>query len=131
MGETKEALSVLLNMQQPERTLTLLGCSTGLRISEALGLKWEDIDCAHSRINIVRACSGGVVSKPKTKASKAPVPLHPILEAFLRAWQKESMYSEPETGFLPALGERESNPEWPTRWSRIIFVQQQLKRELL
>ena len=94
--EPKQALAVLLNLEQPERTLTLLVCATGLRISEALGLKWEDIDCEHSRINIVRACSGGVVSKPKTKASQAPVPLHPILEAFLREWQKESMYSGPE-----------------------------------
>ena len=115
---------------QPERTLTLLVCSTGLRISEALGLKWEDIDCAHSRINIVRACSGGVVSKPKTKASKAPVPLHPILEAFLRAWQNENMYSAPGHWVFASTRRKGKQPRVANGWSRITFVPQPLKREL-
>src|SRR6266566_1653479 len=34
------------------------------------------------------------VNLPTKHHGQAPVPLHPILEAFLRAWQKESTYSE-------------------------------------
>lgn len=34
----EQAYSVLLNLREPERTLTLLAAGTGLRISECLGL---------------------------------------------------------------------------------------------
>ncbi|HKV79253.1 MAG TPA: tyrosine-type recombinase/integrase [Candidatus Sulfotelmatobacter sp.] len=53
--DPKQALAILLGMRQPERTLTLLVAATGLRISEALGLKWEDIDYLKQRICITRA----------------------------------------------------------------------------
>ena len=36
----EQAYAVLLNLQEPERTLTLLAAGTGLRISECLGLQW-------------------------------------------------------------------------------------------
>jgi integrase len=91
----EKAFEILMDMKQPERTLTLLISATGLRISEALGLKWEDIDCVRSRINISRAYVGGVLGKPKSKASQAPVPLHPVLAAFLREWQQQTVYSGP------------------------------------
>ena len=34
---------LLLALPEPERTLTLLTCGTGLRISECLGLQWHDV----------------------------------------------------------------------------------------
>jgi hypothetical protein len=39
----EQAYAVLLNLQEPERTLTLLAAGTGLRISECLGLEWQDV----------------------------------------------------------------------------------------
>ena len=36
----QQAFAVLMQLQEPERTLTLLAASTGLRISECLGLQW-------------------------------------------------------------------------------------------
>jgi integrase len=36
----KQAFDVLMQLEEPERTLTLLAASTGLRISECLGLQW-------------------------------------------------------------------------------------------
>ncbi len=35
----KQAFDVLMHLHEPERTLTLLACATGLRISECLGLQ--------------------------------------------------------------------------------------------
>ena len=39
----EQAYAVLVNLQEPERTLTLLASGTGLRISECLGLQWQDV----------------------------------------------------------------------------------------
>jgi integrase len=39
----EQAFAVLLRLPEPERTLALLSAGTGLRISEALGLQWQDI----------------------------------------------------------------------------------------
>ncbi len=81
-------------MPQPERTLTLLIAATGLRISECLGLQWQDIDYDRNKIFVRRAWTRGQIGKPKSKASKAPVPLHSILATFLLEWQRETQYSK-------------------------------------
>jgi len=79
-----KTFEVLQLMPQLERTLTLLIAATGLRISEGLGLQWQDIDYGKQKIFVRRAWTRGEVGKPKSRASKAPVPLHPVLAAFLR-----------------------------------------------
>ncbi len=40
----EQAFAVLVDLPEPERTLTLLAASTGLRISECLGLQWQDVN---------------------------------------------------------------------------------------
>ncbi len=67
---SKQAFEVLLNIPEPRRTLTLSDAATALRVSELLGLMWMDLDL-----------------EPKSKASKAPVPMHPLLAGFLLAWR--------------------------------------------
>jgi integrase len=67
---------------EPERTLTLLAAGTGLRISECLGLQWHDVDFADQRIHVRRTWVHGRLGSPKTKASKAPVPMHSLLADF-------------------------------------------------
>ena len=71
----EQAYAVLLNLQEPERTLTLLASGTGLRISECLGLQWQDVSFADSIIHVRRTWTCGQVGLPKSKASKGPVPL--------------------------------------------------------
>jgi integrase len=41
-------------LPESERVLTLVIAATGLRISEALGLQWHDVDYANQRINLRR-----------------------------------------------------------------------------
>jgi len=50
----EQAYAVLLNLQEPERTLTLLAAGTGLRISECLGLQWQDVSFAEAVIQVRR-----------------------------------------------------------------------------
>jgi integrase len=40
----EKTFQILQLIPQSERTLTLLIAATGLRISECLGLQWQDID---------------------------------------------------------------------------------------
>jgi Phage integrase family len=72
----EQAFTVLLSLAEPERTLTLLAAGAGLRISECLGLQGQDVDFANQLIRVRRTWVHGHVGVPKTKASKAPVPMH-------------------------------------------------------
>jgi integrase len=70
----------------------LLAAGTGLRISECLGLQWQDINFSEAMIHVRRTWTCGRVRLPKSKASRAPVPLHPLLAAFMQRWNNETPY---------------------------------------
>jgi integrase len=79
-------------LPEPESTLTLLAAITGLRISECLGLQWGDVDFAAQVIQVRRTWTGGREGLPKSKASQAAVPLHPVLASHMGSWQKATPY---------------------------------------
>src|SRR6266566_4073073 len=45
----------LSNLEEPCRTAVLLGASSGLRVGELLGLKWEDVDFEVLEVNVTRS----------------------------------------------------------------------------
>jgi len=91
----EEGFKILMAMPQPERTLTLLIAATGLRISECLGLQWADVDYESQQISVRRSWTAGKVGRSKSPASKAPVPLVPLLAGFIREWQQQTPYGQP------------------------------------
>ena len=99
----EQAYAVLLNLQEPERTLTLLASGTGLRISECLGLQWQDVRFADAMIHVRRTWTCGQVGLPKSKASKGPVPLDPLLSDFMLRWKKQTRYSQPCDWVFPSV----------------------------
>jgi integrase len=99
----EQAFDVLMKLEEPERTLTLLAASTGLRISECLGLQWHDVSFEQSQIHVRRTWTCGAVGVPKSKASKAPVPLHLLLAEFLRGWKEQTPYSQPGDWVFPSF----------------------------
>jgi len=46
-------------------------------------------------IHVRRTWTCGQVGLPKSKASKGPVPLHPLLAEFMLRWKQKSSYSRP------------------------------------
>lgn len=106
----EEAYSVLSNLQEPERTLTLLAAGTGLRISECLGLQWQDVSFAERMIHVRRTWTWGRVGLPKSKTSRAPVPLHPLLAGFMFAWKQETVYSKPSDWVFPSVRLKGTQP---------------------
>jgi integrase len=94
--EPSIAARILESLSGTERALTLLVAATGLRISEALGLRWEDIDYDNRRINLRRAWVGEAVRQNlKTEGSQRPVPLCDALAECLLAWHAATPYGQP------------------------------------
>jgi integrase len=89
----QQAFAIWSRLQQPESTIVLLAASCGLRASECLGLRWEDIDYVSGVIHVRRSWTGGKVGLPKTKSSNAAVPMHPVLAQYLKAWHNETPYA--------------------------------------
>jgi integrase len=99
----EQAFAVMLNLPEPERTLTLLAAGTGLRISECLGLQWQDVSFAEAVIYVRRTWTCGEVGLPKSKASKAPVPLHPSPADFMLRWHRQTPYDQPSDWVFPSF----------------------------
>jgi integrase len=83
------------NGRHLERLVALVAIATGLRISECLGLQWQDVDCAGQRMFVRRTWIRGNVGKPKTKASRATVPMHLMLALEMLQWHKQSPWAVP------------------------------------
>lgn len=99
----EQTFDVLMKLEEPERTLTLLAASTGLRISECLGLQWHDVSFEQSQIHVRRTWTCGAVGVPKSNASKAPVPLHLLLAESLPGWKEQTPYSRPSDLVFPSF----------------------------
>ena len=84
---TREALGRLLReIPDSDQLLFVLLASTGLRISEAIALRWCDLDLDDSppRLRIRRALVDGVMSAPKSRHGARVIPLSDELAADLR-----------------------------------------------
>ena len=69
----------------------ILGCNTGLRISEILALTWNDIDFDNEIINVNKSLKSSkdflTIGKPKTENSKRQVPMLSEVRKALRKQQ--------------------------------------------
>lgn len=90
----EQAFQILIRLEGAERMIMLLASATGLRVSECLGLQWQDVDFIQQRIHVRRSWRMGNVGKPKSKASKAPIPMHKLLAETLADWKKEVVYNQ-------------------------------------
>jgi integrase len=92
-----------------------MGC-LGLRVSEALGLKWSDIDWELQTVTIRRSAYRGAIDETKTTSSKAKLPLHPVLAELLVVWKtkgaSEWIFANPSTD-MPY-----QSPSMQQRWIR-------------
>jgi integrase len=92
----EQAFKILMALPDSERVLTLLIAATGLRISEALGLQWQDVDYANQRINLCRVwVDNKIVERMKTEQSEAPATMSPTLAEVLRCWHQQTAYARP------------------------------------
>ena len=81
----EEVTRMLLYLPQPAYTIAALAAFSGLRRSELTGQLWENYD--GSELKVTRSVWEGFVNEPKTRRSKAPVPIIPVLARILDAYR--------------------------------------------
>ena len=81
--------ALLDDPQLPEtvKVMVQLAAGLGLRVSEILGLKWDDTDFEAGTIKIQRSVVHGKANDTKSKTSTATLPLHEALIDVLRGWK--------------------------------------------
>ena len=70
------------------RMMIVLCVAQGLRISEVLGLKWEDVSFEDKKLSIVRSVVGSYVGDTKSESSRADVPLDDFVIHELRLYKE-------------------------------------------
>jgi integrase len=96
--------------------IAITSACLGLRVSEALGLQWSDIDWEHATVTIRRSAYRGSIDDTKNTSSRAKLPLHPLLAELLLTWKLkcefEWLFANPNTG-MPYM-----SPSLQQRWIR-------------
>ena len=84
------------HLGEPFRTIALLCCCLGLRISECLALKWSDVDWLNGRLLIERGIVAQNVDEVKTSESRKRLVIADELLTALKAWRQRTEFSAPE-----------------------------------
>jgi integrase len=125
--EASELKSFLGSLEQRERTLVFLDAGTGLRVSELLALKWEDLDFENKLLHVRRSIVQQVIGNCKTEASKKPVPLDTCLVEDLRRWRSMSFFNRPSDWVFASVRMAGRQPYWPDSLLRRVIRPAALK----
>lgn len=83
----------LEQLDTPMRTIALMSVSFGLRISEALGCKWSDLNWLNSTLRIERGIVRQHVGAVKTDESNATMSVDEGMLSVLRTWKQITQFS--------------------------------------
>jgi integrase len=111
--ELEELKKLLGELQDPARLLVFLTAATGLRVSEALGLKWSDVDFSGGALQLARAIVHQHVGEMKTEASQKPVPIDGTLLEALTDWNNRTAYRGLNNWVFASPDVKGKKPYWP------------------
>jgi integrase len=101
------------NLEEPCRTAVLLDASSGLRVGELLGLKWEDIDFEALEVDVTRSVVKQKITRCKTEASRKPIPLDAELAEVLLNWKLQAPYPQLGDWVFASPHKKGKQPYWP------------------
>jgi integrase len=81
------------HLNEPFRTVALLCCCLGLRISECLALKWADVDWLNGKIRVERGIVCQQVDDVKTTESRKQIVVDGELLDRLKRWKQTTQFS--------------------------------------
>ncbi len=93
---TAEQFQALLSeLREPFVTISLVSLCLGLRIGEALALRWSDVDWLGSTVQVQRGIVNQRVGEVKTAGSRRRLELSAEVLALLTDWRRQSQFREP------------------------------------
>lgn len=118
---TRTQIATLLGVipQPRDRLLVRLLATTGLRISEAIALRWRDVqlDGSTPNVKVRRALVNGKFGPPKSKYGRRSVPIGHELVLALRQHQQTSEWPRPDD---PVLCSSVGTPLRPENLRRVL-----------
>jgi integrase len=92
----EEFQKLLAKLREPFRTIALVSVCFGLRISEALALKWGDVDWLNFRLHVRRGIVRQRVDDTKTEYSERPLAIAAEMLEVLKLWRQTTQFSGDE-----------------------------------
>jgi integrase len=83
---------LIAELHEPHRTVALLCICFGLRISEALALRWSDVDWFNKRLRVERGIVERIVDDVKTEESRKSLVIADDLLHRLKAWKQTTEF---------------------------------------
>jgi integrase len=83
------------HLDEPFKTVALLCCCVGLRISECLALKWADVDWLNGTLRVERGIVCQQVEDVKTAESRRQMAIDRELLETLKTWKQATQFSAP------------------------------------
>ena len=111
--EIEEIRALLAELEPLAYTLVMVAAATGLRISELLALKWEDVDFENLSLSVTKSIWRNVVGQCKTEASRKPVPLHSFMAETLWRWKQKTAFNRPQDWVFASLYRSGRQPYGP------------------
>ncbi len=116
--QLKELLDKLVDLP---KTAVLVAASTGLRVGELLGLKWENVDFENLELSVTRDVVKQRIEHCKTEASRKPVPIDAAVAEILWAWQLRCAYNQPNDWIFASPAMKGKQPYWPSSIYRVYL----------
>jgi integrase len=82
----------IMHLAEPFRTLAILSVCFGLRISEALALKWADVDWFAQTLNIERRIVSQHIDDTKTEESQRKMAVDSAVLEVLKLWKQTTQF---------------------------------------
>ena len=92
----EEFKGLVVELTEPYRTMAITATALGLRASELLPLRWEDINFEDLTISVKRSIVSGEINPTKTTASEGTQPMDPGLAEILLQHRERSTFKADE-----------------------------------
>jgi integrase len=109
----EEFRALFATLPDRERAMGAICATAGLRISETLGLRWEDIDLGARQAYVLRSVVDGAIGRCKTEISQQPVPLNEVALNELQSWRDNTMYASGPDWVFASDRVFGAMPVWP------------------
>jgi len=91
-----EFRQMLMHLSEPFRTMMQVQLCLGLRVSELLALRWQDVDWIGSKLNVEHGIVNQHLDDVKTEGSRKVISLDSELLRVLQAWKQQTEFAELE-----------------------------------